>query len=119
MMETGVGLINKSMPFAHRKLVLARPFYSSSVFAVFLCSFAFNVTHSPGKSSRELIGGGCNDDGLLLYCDFAQINDKGVAPSARVYELAPEMPKLLAAIQKWILLQTESAGKSSGVVVFA
>jgi hypothetical protein len=112
MMVTGVGLINKLMRFAPRKLVLSRHF--SPIYA-----FAFNIIHSPGTSSRDIIGGGCNGDGLLLYCDFAQINDKGALAAARVYDVAPEMPKLLAAIQRWILLQTESAGKPSGVVVFA
>jgi hypothetical protein len=54
-----------------------------------------------------------------LYCDFAQLNDKGNLAGARKYQEAPAMPMLVAALQKWILLQSETVGKSSGVVVFA
>ena len=78
------------------------------------------VCHScPGSSARDICGGGCDGEGLLLYCDFAELNEKGNLVSNRKYQQAPEIPQLLAALQKWILLQTESAGKSSGVVVFA
>jgi hypothetical protein len=71
-----------------------------------------------GTSAREISGSGCDEKGLLLFCDFGQMNEKGELSSTRRYQQAPAMPQLLAALQKWILLQTESAGKSSGIVVF-
>ena len=72
-----------------------------------------------GQTAVEICGDGCDGSGLLLYCDFAQMNDKGNLAGTRRYDQAPAMPQLLVAIQKWIQLQTESAGKSSGIVVFA
>lgn len=72
-----------------------------------------------GTSASDIAGEGCDGNGLLLFCDFAEMNEKGNLVSVRRYQQSPPMPKLLAALQKWIALQAESAGKSSGIVVFA